>query len=137
MALIPVVGSGQGNSPVQEVFLTAWNVCNRVGFGEVHRAPRALRALRENFQRAKLDLPQLPNCSRLCWSSRLIRSLTPPSTVVPGRSLGEAAMICYKTLIDRRVHARTLPPQKTESAAACKVINVMTDLGMPVSQYIA
>jgi transposase len=53
------------------------------------------------------------------------------------RSLGEVAMMRYKTLLGRRLHARTLPTQKTEAAAACKVINVMTHLGMPVSQRIA
>jgi hypothetical protein len=46
-------------------------------------------------------------------------------------------MIRDKTLIGRRLHAQTLPPQKTEAAAACKVIDVMTHLGMPVSQHIA
>jgi hypothetical protein len=53
------------------------------------------------------------------------------------RSLGEVAMMRYKTLIGRRLHARTLPTQKTEAAAACKVINIMTHLGMLVSQRIA
>ena len=53
------------------------------------------------------------------------------------RSLGEVAMMRYKSLIGRRLHARTLPTQKTEAAAACKVINVMTHLGMPVSERIA
>ena len=53
------------------------------------------------------------------------------------RSLGEVAMMRYKTLIGRRLHARTLPTQKTEAATGCKVINVMTRLGMPVSQRIA
>jgi len=53
------------------------------------------------------------------------------------RSLGEVAMMRYKTLIVRRLRARTLPTQTTEAAAACKVINVMTHLGMPVSQRIA
>jgi hypothetical protein len=52
------------------------------------------------------------------------------------RSLGEVAMMRYKTVIGRRLHARTLPMQKAEAAAACKVINVMTRLGMPVSQRI-
>jgi transposase len=52
------------------------------------------------------------------------------------RSLGEVAMMRYKTLIGRRLHARTLPTQKTEAAAGCKVINIMTQLGMPVSQRI-
>jgi hypothetical protein len=42
----------------------------------------------------------------------------------------------YKTVIGRRLHARTLPTQKAEAAAGCKIINVMTRLGMPVSQRI-
>jgi len=46
-------------------------------------------------------------------------------------------MMRYKTPVGRRLHARTLPTQKTEAAAACKVINVMTCLGMPVSQRLA
>jgi transposase len=52
------------------------------------------------------------------------------------RSLGEVAMMRYKTLIGCRLHARTMPMQKAEAAAGCKVINVMTRLGMPVSQRI-
>jgi len=53
------------------------------------------------------------------------------------RSLGEVAMMRYKTLIGRRLRARTLPAQKTEAAAGCKVINIMTRLGMPVSRRVA
>jgi hypothetical protein len=53
------------------------------------------------------------------------------------RSLGEVAMMRYKMLIGRRLRARTLPTQKTEAAAACKVINIMTHLGMPVSRRVA
>ena len=53
------------------------------------------------------------------------------------RSLGEVAMMRYKTLIGRRLHARTLPKQRTEVAIGCKVINIMTHLGMPVSERIA
>jgi hypothetical protein len=52
------------------------------------------------------------------------------------RSLGEVAMLRYKTVIGRRLYARTLPAQKTEAAVGCKVIDVMTRLGMPVSQRI-
>jgi Transposase DDE domain len=51
-------------------------------------------------------------------------------------SLGEVAMMRYKTVIGRRLHAWNLPMQKAEAAAGCKVINVMTRLGMPVSQRI-
>jgi hypothetical protein len=53
------------------------------------------------------------------------------------RSLGEVAMLRYKTLIARSLHARTLPTQKTEAKVACTVLNLMTSLGMPVSRRIA
>jgi transposase len=53
------------------------------------------------------------------------------------RSLVEVAMLRYKTLIGRSLHARILPTQKTEAKVACKVINIMTGLGMPVSCRIA
>jgi len=45
-------------------------------------------------------------------------------------------MMRYKTVIGRRLHARTLSTQKAEAAAGCKILNVMTRLGMPVSQRI-
>jgi hypothetical protein len=53
------------------------------------------------------------------------------------RSLGETAVFRYKTIIGRRLRARTLPSQKTEARVACSVLNRMTRLGMPVSQRIA
>ena len=53
------------------------------------------------------------------------------------RSLGETAVFRYKTIIGRRLRARTLPSQKTEARAASVVLNRMTRLGMPVSQRIA
>jgi transposase len=52
------------------------------------------------------------------------------------RSLSEVAMMRYKTVIGRRLRARTLPTQKAEAAAGCKILNVMTRLGMPVSQRL-
>jgi hypothetical protein len=42
-------------------------------------------------------------------------------------------VLLYKVLIG--LHAQTLLTQKTE--AACKVINIMTGLGMPVFRRIA
>ena len=53
------------------------------------------------------------------------------------RSLGETAVFRYKTIIGRRLRARTLSSQKTEARVACSVLNRMTRLGMPVSQRIA
>jgi hypothetical protein len=45
----------------------------------------------------------------------------------------ENAMYRYKTLIGRKLSARDFKNQKTESKIGVKVINWMTDLGMPVS----
>ena len=49
----------------------------------------------------------------------------------------QVAMFRYKKVIGRTLHARTLSTQKTEAKVACKVINIMTGLGMPVSRRIA
>ncbi|MCW2240612.1 transposase [Azospirillum canadense] len=53
------------------------------------------------------------------------------------RSLGEVAILRYKTLIGRSLRARTLPTQKAEAAAGCAVLNIMGSLGMPVSRKVA
>jgi Transposase DDE domain len=53
------------------------------------------------------------------------------------RSLGETAVLRYKTIIGRGLRARTLPAQKTEARVGCSVLNRMTRLGMPVSQRTA
>jgi transposase len=47
------------------------------------------------------------------------------------RSLAETAMYCYKTIVGRRLHARTLPNQRTEAKIGCNALNRMTTLGMP------
>jgi hypothetical protein len=52
------------------------------------------------------------------------------------RSLIETAMFRYKTVIGRRLHARTLPNQRSEAKAGCNALNKMTRLGMPVSVRI-
>jgi transposase len=49
------------------------------------------------------------------------------------RSLVETAMFRDKTVIGRRLHARTLSNQRTEAKVGCNVLNRMTGLGMPVS----
>ena len=42
-------------------------------------------------------------------------------------------MFRYKKVIGRGLNARSLPTQKTKAKVACKVILIMTSLGMPVS----
>ena len=53
------------------------------------------------------------------------------------RSLVEVAVFRYKALIGRSLRARSLPAQKVEATAGCKVINIMTGLGMPISRRVA
>jgi hypothetical protein len=52
------------------------------------------------------------------------------------RSLVETTMYRYKTIIGRRLHARTLPTQQTEATIACNALNRMTRLDMPISVRI-
>ena len=52
------------------------------------------------------------------------------------RSLVETAVYRYKTIIDRRLQARTLSTQRTEAKIGCNVLNRMTSFGMPVSTRI-
>lgn len=52
------------------------------------------------------------------------------------RSLVKTAMYRYKTIIGRRLQARTLPNQQTEAKIGCNVLNRTTNLGMPVSVRI-
>jgi hypothetical protein len=51
--------------------------------------------------------------------------------------LAEVTLFRFKKLIGHSLHARTLPTQKTEAKVACKVVNIMTGLGMPVSRRSA
>ena len=52
------------------------------------------------------------------------------------RSLVETAMYRYKTVVGRRLHARTLPNQWSEAKTGCNVLNRMTTLGMPATVRI-
>jgi len=52
------------------------------------------------------------------------------------RSHAETAMFRYKAIIGSSLRARTLPAQKTETKAACMVLNRMAKLGMPASQRV-
>ena len=49
------------------------------------------------------------------------------------RSYAELAMQRYKRIIGNRLKARSLPRQKTEAQVSVRVLNRMTQLGMPVS----
>jgi hypothetical protein len=61
---------------------------------------------------------------RIAWQRRSDYSM---------RSLVEAAMYRYNTIIGWRLRARILRNQRTEAKIACIVLNRMTWLGMPVT----
>ncbi|WP_377805780.1 hypothetical protein [Azospirillum sp. A29] len=45
-------------------------------------------------------------------------------------------MMRYKQLIGRSIRARTLPAQKDEATVGCKVMNIMTSLGMLATRKV-
>lgn len=49
------------------------------------------------------------------------------------RSSGEVAMMRFKQRIGRSLRARTPLAQKVEAAVGCKVMNILTSLGMPTT----
>jgi IS5 family transposase len=53
------------------------------------------------------------------------------------RSLVEVAMFRYKTIIGDRINARKFDNEKTEVRINCSILNVMTNLGMPISKKVA
>src|SRR5271154_3242044 len=53
------------------------------------------------------------------------------------RSPVETPMYRYKTVVGRRLRARTLPNQQTEAKIGCIVLNRMTTLGMPATVRIS
>lgn len=53
------------------------------------------------------------------------------------RSHAELAMQRYKRIIGNTLKARLLPRQKTEAQVSVRVLNRMTQLGMPISEKVA
>lgn len=53
------------------------------------------------------------------------------------RSLVEVAMFRYKTIIGGEINARKFENEKTEVRINCSILNVMTNLGMPISKKVA
>jgi hypothetical protein len=90
-----------------------------------------------------LDLP-VPDHTTFSRRDRHIQMIAEPGRMgwqraihYDRRSLGEMAMLRYRVLIGRSLRVRTLPAQKVEATVGCKVMSVMTSLGMPVARKIA
>ena len=52
------------------------------------------------------------------------------------RSLVELAMLRYKKIIGSKMKARKISQKKTEAEVSVRVLNRMTQLGMPISVKI-
>jgi len=53
------------------------------------------------------------------------------------RSMVENTVFRYKTMIGRSMRSRTFDGQRVEVQLACKILNTMTQLGMPDSYRVA
>lgn len=53
------------------------------------------------------------------------------------RSISETAMFRYKTIFGDRLQARTIERQVVEAKLSCKILNKMTNCGMPMSRKVA
>jgi hypothetical protein len=54
-----------------------------------------------------------------------------------GRAMVENAVFRYKTIMGRGMRSRTKKGQRTEVLLACRILNTMTQLGMPDSYRVA
>ena len=52
------------------------------------------------------------------------------------RSMVENTVYRYKCIIGRTMRARTLQGQRVEARIGCRILNTMTDLGMPESHQV-
>jgi transposase len=86
--------------------------------------PRVTSVANETIAQRDRHLALIDERGRMGWQRR---------SGYNRRSLVETAMFRYKTIIGRRLQARTLPNQKIEAKIGCNVLNRMTGLGMPVS----
>ncbi len=103
-------------------------VANRHPDAEVIIPPRATAVANEitTTQRDR-HIAMIEKHGRMGWQRR---------SGYNRRSLVETAVDRYKTIIGRRLQARTLPNQRTEAKIGCNLLNRMTSVGMPVSARI-
>ena len=52
------------------------------------------------------------------------------------RSLVEVAFYCHKKILGLWMHSINFGNQKVEARLACKALNIMTSLGMPITERI-
>jgi hypothetical protein len=81
--------------------------------GRTHQRDRAIRQIRKN--------------GRKQWKKKI---------KYHRRSIAETTMFRYKTIIGDKLKARTFDRQTTEIKIACKILNLMTLTGMPISVKI-
>jgi hypothetical protein len=79
------------------------------------------------LQRRSASLTTIKTHGRMSWQRR---------SGYNRRSLVETAVSRYKTIIGRRLQARTLSTQRIEAKIGCNVLNRMTSFGMPASVRI-
>ena len=102
---------------------------------KVHRGRRP-RDKRNRRQWRKLHLVVDADTSDILASALTTRRWRNSSGYMR-RSLVETAISRFKMIIGRRLRSRTMASQRTESKIACRILNTMTELGMPDSYCAA
>jgi len=86
-------------------------------------SPRPSAALKERNR----NIRSIRRLGRREWQKRSAYSK---------RSMVENAIYRYKTIIGRGMRSRTLAGQRVEMQLACKILNMLSSLGMPDSYRV-
>jgi hypothetical protein len=89
--------------------------------------PPRVTSVADGTKATQRHLAMIDEHGRMAWQRR---------SGYDRRSLVETAMFRYKTIIGRKLQARTLSNQKTEAKIGCNVLNRMAGLGMPASARV-
>ena len=80
-----------------------------------------------NYEQRNDHTQYIKDHGRIAWQKKMNYGL---------RSLVELAMLRYKKIIGSKMKARKISQQKTEAEVSVRVLNRMTQLGMPISVKI-
>ena len=81
-----------------------------------------------DHEQRNIHTTTIKNNGRMVWQKQLNYGL---------RSLVELAVLRYKMIIGPKMKARKLSQQKTEAGISVRVLNIMKNLGMPISVKVA
>ena len=100
----------------------------------IHIPPRKNARI---WQHGNCKAPPHPRDENLRYIRRHGRPAWKRDSNYHQRSLAETAMFRMKTIFDDHLSTRLLSTQLTQTIIRCRALNIMTNLGMPVSYLVA